>query len=48
MRLRPRYVGIGCNRVVHALDWGDSLVAYGGANAVVLYDPEVRGGLDRG
>jgi hypothetical protein len=36
------HVAVGCNRVVHALHWGDSgLLAYGGHNAVVVYDPEV-------
>ncbi|KAI8476319.1 MAG: WD40 repeat-like protein [Monoraphidium minutum] len=49
MRLRPRFISCGCNRVVHALDWGGGggggevgggLVAYGGASAVCIYDPE--------
>ena len=36
------HVGVGCNRVVHALHWGDAgLLAYGGQNAVVVYHPEV-------
>jgi hypothetical protein len=45
MRLRPRFTSVGVNRVVHALDWGGDgggLIAYGGANAVCLYDPQVR------
>jgi hypothetical protein len=43
-RLCPRFASVGCNRVVHALDWGAAgggLIAYGGASAVCIYDPEV-------
>ena len=43
MELTPEFVSLGVNRVVGALDWGDSgLVAYGGHHIVCIYDPEVR------
>lgn len=42
MRLKPRFLSSGCNRIVNALDWGDcDLIAYASANAVCIYDPEV-------
>jgi elongator complex protein 2 len=43
MRVTSRFVSVGCNRVVGALDWGDNgLVAYGGSSLVCVYDPQVR------
>ncbi|KAG1654228.1 hypothetical protein FOA52_004504, partial [Chlamydomonas sp. UWO 241] len=36
-----RFVSVGVNRVVNALDWGDDgRLAYGGHHMVVVYDPE--------
>ena len=46
MRLLPRFISAGCNRIVNALDWGDNgLIAYAAASAVCIYDPEVRAGV---
>ena len=37
-----QHVAAGCNRVVHALHWGEAgLLAYAAHNAVVVYDPQV-------
>lgn len=42
MQVTQEHVSAGCNRVVGALDWGDShLVAYAAHNLVCLYDAEV-------
>ena len=41
MEVTQEHVSAGCNRVVGALDWGDSLVAYAAHNLVVVYDAEV-------
>lgn len=44
MFVEQLHVSVGCNRVVGALDWGPTgLIAYGGHNSVVIYDPEVLG-----
>lgn len=42
MRVSPQFVSVGVNRVVNALDWGDSgLIAFCGHRIVCVYDPEV-------
>ena len=41
MEVTQEHISAGCNRVVGALDWGDSLVAYAAHNLVVVYDAEV-------
>ncbi|ORX71254.1 WD40 repeat-like protein [Linderina pennispora] len=33
------FIGCGCNRTPHALDWHGSLVAFGSYHYVALYDP---------
>jgi hypothetical protein len=41
--VQPQFISIGVNRVVNALDWGtNELVAYGGHNTLVIYDPKVE------
>lgn len=44
MIVSREFVSIGVNRVVNSLAWGggdgDGLIAYGGHNSVVIYDPE--------
>ena len=36
------YISIGCNRMPHALDWGDNgLIAFGACNSVAIYEPQV-------
>lgn len=43
MNVERRFVSVGVNRVVNALDWGeDGRVVYGGHHRVVVYDPKVR------
>ena len=42
MQVSLVHVGVGCNRVVHAIDWGEvSFVAYAAHNAVAIYKAEV-------
>ena len=44
MIVSREFVSIGVNRVANSLAWGggdgDGLIAYGGHNSVVVYDPE--------
>ena len=38
------HVAAGCNRVCHALHWGDNgLVAFASHRIIIVWDPEVRG-----
>jgi hypothetical protein len=45
MDARVAFTSVGVNRAAGALDWdlapGTGLIAYGGASAVCLFDPEV-------
>jgi elongator complex protein 2 len=43
MQVKLEYVSVGCNRVVNTLDWGpSSLISFGAANQVVIFDPQAR------
>ena len=36
------HISIGCNKTTQALSWSrNNLIAYGGCNSVIIYQPEV-------
>ena len=36
------HISIGCNKTTQALSWSrNNLIAYGGRNSVIIYQPEV-------
>lgn len=42
LQAEVEHISIGCNRTTQALSWSrNNLIAYGGCNSVVIYQPEV-------